>query len=158
MGEGFDQDRPRRARSSGRSDWGAVAAITSFHGIMLTGSVIIILLSFLMKADDSNQVFLPGASAAMPELCLSKMYFGIDCPGCGMTRAFIRISAGQFGIARQLNSASFVVYSFIAIQIPWHAMQLLRIRNGVGVIDSWWTIVPALAVIVTLVVCWIWRV
>lgn len=144
--------------AEGSEGWGAIAALTSFHGIMLTGSVIIILLSFLMKADDSNQVFLPGVSIAMPESCLSKMYGGIDCPGCGMTRAFIRISAGQFAKARQLNSASFVVYLFVAIQIPWHAMQLLRIRQGVGVVDSWWTIVPALAVIVTLVVCWIWRV
>lgn len=158
MAEGSEQDRLERARFSQRRDWGAVAALTSFHGIMLTGSVIIILLSFLMKADDSNQVFLPGASVAMPESCLSKMYWGIDCPGCGMTRAFIRISAGQFTKARQLNSASFIVYLFVAIQIPWHAMQLSRIRQGVGVVDSWWTIVPALAVIVTLVVCWIWRV
>jgi len=94
---------------------------------------------------------------ALPESCVTKMYLGFDCPGCGMSRAFIRISEGQFSKALQLNRASFVVYLFIAVQIPWHAMQLLRFGNGVGVVDSWWTIVPALAVIVTLVVCWIWR-
>ncbi len=145
------------ARTTDRGDWGMMALATSFHGIMLTGSAIVILLSFLMKANDSNQVFLPGVSVAMPESCLTKMYLGANCPGCGMTRAFIRISGGQFAKARRLNSASFVVYLFVAIQIPWHAMQLFRIRKGIGPVDSWWTIVPGLAVIVALVVSWFWR-
>jgi hypothetical protein len=154
MTGGLEQDRAGRAPSEGQ---GVMAAVTSFHGIMLTGSVIIMLLSFVMKTNDSNQVFLPGLSMAMPQSCVTKMYWGFDCPGCGMTRAFIRISEGQFTKARQLNAASFVVYLFVAVQIPWHAMQLLRIGRGVGVVDSWWTIVPALGVIVTLVVCWIWK-
>ena len=159
-----EQERAGRALSPGqgdppdRAEWGVKAAVTSFHRIMLTGSAIIILLSFLMKTNDSNQVFLPGVPVALPESCATKMYLGIDCPGCGMTRAFIRISAGQFKKAMQLNSASLVVYLFVAIQIPWHAMQLLRIGNGSGPVDSLWTIVPALAVIVTLVVCWFGRV
>ena len=155
MTGGQEPSRAGRARSS---SWGVMAAGTSFHGIMLTGSVIIMLLSFLMKTNDSNQVFVPGVPVAMPESCVTKMYWGFDCPGCGMTRAFIRISKGQFSKARQLNGASFVVYLFFAIQIPWHAMQLLRIGKGIGPVDSWLTIVPALGVIVTLVVCWIWRV
>ncbi len=144
--------------TSGRSGGGVMLAMTSFHGIILAGSVIIMLLSFLLKVTDSNQVMLPSTSLLMPESCLTKMYWGVDCPGCGMSRAFICISSGQFERARQFNSASFVVYLFIAIQIPWHAMQLLRIRSGVGPIDTWWTIVPALAVIAILIVCWIWRV
>jgi len=111
-----------------------------------------------MKTNDSNQVFAPGVSAAIPEMCLTKLYSGMDCPGCGMTRAFIRISSGHFAKAWQLNRASFVVYLFIAIQIPWHVMQLFRIGKGVGPVDSWLTILPALGVIVTLVVCWIWRI
>ena len=155
MADGSPQSRAGHAQ---RSDWGVMAAATSFHGIMLLGSAIIMLLSFLMTTNDSNQVFLPGVSVAMPESCVTKMYFGFDCPGCGMTRAFIRISSGQFTKALQLNSASFVVYLFFAIQIPWHAMQLFRIGKGIGPVDSWLTIVPALAMVVTLVVCWIWRV
>ncbi len=137
---------------------GMIAAVTSFHGIMLTGSGLIILLSFLMKTDDFQQVFVPGIAVAMPESCLSKMYFGVDCPGCGMTRAFIRISRGQFVKALQLNLASPAVYLFFAIQVPWHTMQLWRIGKGIGPIDSWWTIAPALLVVVTLIVGWFWKV
>jgi len=154
MADGVEQDTIGHAPPS----WEVRAAITSFHGLMLTGSAIIMLLSFLMTTNDANQVFLPGVSVAMPESCATKMYLGMDCPGCGMTRAFIRISSGEFAKARQLNSASFVVYLFFAVQIPWHLMQLLRIRRGIGVIDSWWTILPALGVITTLIVCWVWRV
>ena len=148
---------PNEAKKS-VGDWSASAAITSFHGIMLVGALIVMLLSFLMTTNEFNQVFLPGIAMAMPESCVTKMYLGFDCPGCGMTRAFIKISDGRFVEAWQLNSASFVVYLFFAIQIPWHGMQLTRIAKGKAVVDSWLTILPALAVIVTLVVCWIWRV
>ncbi len=152
------RQQPNGAEEVPHSAGGVMVAVTSFHGIILTGALIIMLLSFFLRVNDSNQVLVPGISRPIPESCLTKMYWGIDCPGCGMSRAFICISAGQFGTAQQFNSASFVVYLFIALQIPWHSMQLLRIRSGVGPVDAWWTIVPALVVIAILVVCWIWRV
>ena len=111
----------------------------------------------MMRTDDFNSVYLPGSSWPLPESCLTKQFIGMDCPGCGMTRAFIRIGHGQFAQAAQLNAASFIVYAFFVIQIPWHAMQLLRIRNGVGPLDRWWTVVPALIVIATMVGCWCWK-
>ena len=55
---------------------------------------------------------------------------GIDCPGCGMTRAFISISHGKFARAWHLNHASIVVYFFVAVQIPWHAIQIWKLRRN----------------------------
>ena len=131
--------------------------ITSFHGLLLVLCVVVVAMSMLMRTDDSSSVYLPGSSWPMPDSCLTKRYIGMDCPGCGMTRAFIQIGHGRFAQAAQLNAASFIVYAFFVIQIPWHAMQLLRIRNGDGPLDRWWTIVPALIVIAALVGCWCWK-
>lgn len=141
----------------GRRDAGRDRAAASFHGIILVVSMGIILLSFILKTNDSNLVFLPCVATPLPESCFTKLYWGMDCPGCGMTRAMIRISHGEFRSAVALNQASPIVYLFFLLQIPWHALQLLRIRNGIGAVDSWWTIVPVIMVIVTLVTCWFRR-
>lgn len=43
-------------------------------------------------------------------LCLFKSIFHFDCPGCGLTRAFLLIPQGQFRQALELNAASVVLY------------------------------------------------
>lgn len=46
--------------------------------------------------------------------CISKSQFNVDCSLCGMTRAFIEISNGNFRNAYNLNNGSLFVYlSFI---------------------------------------------
>lgn len=127
------------------------------HGIFLAMAFGVIAMSFLMTTDGRTDVFLPGFSNAMPETCTSKRILGIDCPGCGMTRAFISISHGQFNRAWELNRASFVVYAFVFVQIPWHIMQLLRIKLGKGVLNVPWVCYLPILVAVSLVINWILR-
>jgi hypothetical protein len=43
--------------------------------------------------------------------CISKSQFNVDCSLCGMTRAFIEISNGNFINAYVLNKGSLFVYS-----------------------------------------------
>lgn len=108
-------------------------------------------MSLAMKSEGPSQVFLPGMQAPMPELCSSRMLFGVDCPGCGMTRAFISISHGDFRRAWHFNPGSFFVYLLIVGQIPWQAFQLWRIRQGKLPIQSNWVyLVPAVAIIMVL--------
>lgn len=46
--------------------------------------------------------------------CISKSQFNVDCSLCGITRAFIEISNGNFRNAFNLNNGSLFVYlSFI---------------------------------------------
>ena len=96
------------------------------HVLFLGISLAILSMSFLMRSDGETQVFLPGFNSPMPSACASKVIFGIDCPGCGLTRAFISISHGEFLKAWNFNRASFIVYAFVAVQIPWHSIQLWR--------------------------------
>lgn len=43
-------------------------------------------------------------------ICISKILFNLDCPMCGMTRAFIAIEHLQFDVAFSLNPLVFIVY------------------------------------------------
>jgi hypothetical protein len=127
------------------------------HGTFFCMSLVIIALSFLMQAKGSASVFLPGASTALPEMCSSKRMLGLPCPGCGLTRSFISISHGQFARAWNFNPASFVMYLFVLVQIPWNAMQFLLIRQrGFGVTIPYVHFLPV-AVASVLILNWLIR-
>lgn len=101
-----------------------------FHWAFLGLSLIVIAISFVLRADDQRGILVPGTGNSLPAMCSSRMMFGIECPGCGMTRAFLAISQGRWSRAWELNRVSFLVYAFVLGQIPWHAVQIFRIRRG----------------------------
>lgn len=56
-------------------------------------------------------------SSPLP-LCLVKGITGLDCPGCGMTRAFLLIGHGRLGEAFAMHPASppaFVIVAGMAV-------------------------------------------
>lgn len=94
--------------------------------ILLVFCSAIILASFLMQTQGPTQVFLPGSDTPMPEICSFRRLLHIDCPGCGLTRAFISISSADLPRAWSFNPAGFLVYILIAFQIPWRSYLLFR--------------------------------
>lgn len=99
------------------------------HLIFLTLCVGVLAASVLMRAPDEEHVFLPGAEKPIPGSCMSREIMGIDCPGCGMTRAFISLGHLRFDRAWYFNPASFLMYAFLIFQVPWQAIQLYRVWN-----------------------------
>ena len=126
------------------------------HLVFLCFASSIILLSVLMSTDGKQAVFLPGFSSPLPDTCSSRRLLGVSCPGCGLTRAFICISHGQLAEAWRFNHASFVIYLFVAIQIPWHAIQIWRIQRGRAAL--YWPFIywVPMAVAIILLTNWIW--
>ena len=117
----------------------------------------VLLLSFLMRSEGEKTVFMPGFNSPMPETCSARRLFGIDCPGCGMTRAFISISAGQFQRAWNFNPASYVFYLFTAVQIPWHIIQIWRLKKNRLPIITRWAYMAPVGMVVLLTINWIWK-
>ena len=130
----------------------------TLHWIFLSIAAVILLLSFLMRSEGEKAVFFPGFQTAMPETCTSQRLFGIDCPGCGMTRAFISISSGQFVRAWNFNAASFIVYLFVAFQIPWHTIQIWRLKNRRLPLVTRWAYMAPVAMVVVMAVHWVWKI
>lgn len=103
--------------------------------ITLVGSALIIVLSFVLQTpgrERENEVYLPFFNSPLPETCATKRFLGIECPGCGMTRSFISISAGDFARAWLFNPTGFLIYGLVAFQIPYRAYQIWRLRQGKG--------------------------
>jgi hypothetical protein len=65
------------------------------------------------------------AWTAMPSVCLSRNLFGLECFGCGMTRALAAAAHGRIADAMTLNAGVVVVAPAIVIA----ALQGIRRRR-----------------------------
>lgn len=127
------------------------------HLTFFVMALIVIAMSFAMTVTGTRFVYFPGALLPVPESCTTRLFFGIDCPGCGMTRAFISISHGQFAQAWNFNPASFIAYFFVAVQLPWQLLQMHRIWQGRSAIESIWIYVLPIAMAAAMVIQWLIR-
>lgn len=127
------------------------------HNIFLFLSLAIIVCSALMTTEGDSTVRAPGWQWPLPESCMSRRIWRMDCPGCGLTRSFISMSHGEFQRAFSFNMAGPLVYLFVLVQIPWHAWQLYRIVRLRRPIESLWLYVPLYAMSGAILSQWLWR-
>jgi Protein of unknown function (DUF2752) len=114
--------RPVRLQPQGYSAWGCV--------FWMLGGLSILLLAATMSVGEMGRVYLPAISVPVPETCTTRYRFGISCPGCGMTRAFIHFAHGRFTDGLQLNPIALLVFVFVGVQIPAGMFSLWRGRNS----------------------------
>jgi Protein of unknown function (DUF2752) len=97
----------------------------------MVGGILCVSLAATMHVGDNRRVYLPGVSEPVPELCALYSRFGVDCPGCGLTRTFIHMAHGQLASAWRTNPVAIFVFLFACLQIPMGMAQvILRIRNS----------------------------
>ncbi len=130
---------------------------TLLHWIFFGIATVIILLAFGMNTGGPKEVFMPGMTVPLPESCGAKN-FGLSCPGCGLTRSFIHIAHGRFMDAWRMNPAGFLVFCFVAAQIPWQLFQIVRIRKGKREVKGFWIYLPIIVCTVGLVLQWLFRI
>ncbi len=127
------------------------------HVVFLLMSAAVLLCSVLMTSHGESTVRVPGVAFQMPETCMSRRVWGIDCPGCGLTRSFISMSHGQFGRAFSFNPAGPIVYLFVLVQIPWHLYQMFRLWKRRRPIESVWLYSGLFLISGAVLIQWLWR-
>lgn len=86
--------------------------------LWLLGSLSILSLAAIMSVGPTRRVYLPGLSVPVPETCMLHARFGLDCPGCGLTRSFIHFAHGRLLEGMRLNPAGIAIFLFVAAQVP----------------------------------------
>jgi hypothetical protein len=121
-------------------------------------SLAVVVASSLLNVNSTDAVTLPLISIQLPSLCQFRNMTSLDCPGCGLTRAFILIAHGDLAGAWRYNAAGILMFAFVTAQIPYRTAQLWRIRRGRPELN-WWRVGNwALAAATTaLVVQWVVR-
>ena len=84
-----------------------------------------ILASALLTAD-LDAVYLLGR--ALPESCLFKRTFGLECLGCGLTRSFVLMAHLEPALAFTAHRLGPLLWSAAAFQLPYRAWRLIRAR------------------------------
>jgi hypothetical protein len=101
-----------------------------YHVVILVACAAVLGLSFLLTIRAHSQVLLPFVQIPLPELCTFRRFAGLSCPGCGLTRSFISLAHADFRSAWFYNPAGLLLFPLVAVQIPFRALQIWRIRAG----------------------------
>jgi hypothetical protein len=102
------------------------AALMRRHGEMLLLACGIIALSLVLKVrgdDHAALVFLP--DWPIPASCPSQVIFGVDCPGCGLTRSFIHLAHGDWHRAFLKHRVGWLLALAVVLQVPYRLAGLL---------------------------------
>lgn len=110
-------------RQSGWFDYG-------FHGVLFAGSLAVLFLACVFRVDGPEKVIVPFYNMPLPPTCTAKTMFGIDCPGCGMTRSFVSLAHGHVLKAFTFNLGGPLLFSMMAFQLVYRPWQLWRISRG----------------------------
>ncbi len=118
---------------------------------MLCIAVAVLVLSSALRVRTDQRVELLGLSGLpAPEMCGSRLWLGIECPGCGLTRGFIRLACGDWSSAIALNRAVPLLAFAVLAQIPYRLAILLgwpparRFAKSVWANAFGWVLIVAL--------------
>ncbi len=87
----------------------------------------------------------------LPHFCLFDKVVGVQCPVCGVTRAFCKLSDGHIAEAGKLNFSVFFIVLFFVVQIPLRFFSLCKPQKRNLIISiskiSNWVVLCAIIII-----------
>jgi hypothetical protein len=102
------------------------------HWTMLAVSLLVIMLSMTLRLNPSGSV---GASwlpvSSLPPLCGSRALFGVECPGCGLTRSFVALGHGNWRESLRLHRVGWLLAAAVVLQIPYRMYSLWELNRRV---------------------------
>lgn len=131
----------RRSAVSERSSGGGriiAPPDPTFHRVLLCVAAVVLVLSCVLRIEDSDTVVMPWINHPLPNTCTYKRWFGVGCPGCGLTRSFISLAHGDLIAAWNYNPAGILLFSVALAQLPFRMIQLWRIRKGLCEMQLGW--------------------
>jgi len=100
------------------------------HWTMLHCALAVIVLSFLLRDLGGGKVaFLGIPSLTLPELCGSRLFFATECPGCGLTRSFLALAAGDLRASWHAHRVGWLIALAALLQIPYRLYALAELQT-----------------------------
>ncbi len=131
------------------------ASTRSRHISMFWIAIAVVALSFALRVRADQRVTLIGLSGLpAPEMCGSRAWFGIECPGCGLTRGFIRLASGDWSGAIALNRVAPLLAFAVLAQIPYRLTILLGLPPVRRFAESPWPNAFGWVLIIALIGNW----
>ena len=97
------------------------------HRFMLMLACTLVASAFIFRVPSQDRVELVGlAGLPMPSLCMSKSLWGIECPGCGLTRSLLCFFHGDFTGSLALHRIGWIMAVAVILQFPYRIAALVR--------------------------------
>lgn len=121
-----------------------VEARVGYQRMLLAGTVVILIACLILPAPNgAGEMRLPGFETPLPTFCMLKRDYGIDCPGCGLTRCFVSMGHGHVTSAWGYHPVGVFLFLLLVLQIPYRLYQIRRLRRGRDEFTHWsqWALV-----------------
>jgi hypothetical protein len=94
--------------------------------IILIACAVLLLAFALHELPDGRVSFRGFPQVPLPQTCASRTWFGLRCPGCGLTRSIIHLAEGNWSASWQNHRLGGLMAVVIAMQIPYRLLALRR--------------------------------
>jgi hypothetical protein len=98
---------------------------TRWHWTILAGVVLFVTSALLCDVEPDQSIGLAAVpSIKLPVVCPSRRLFGVECPGCGMTRSLTHLLHGRLGQSFATHRLGWLVFAAILFQVPYRTWRL----------------------------------
>ena len=127
------------------------------HRAMLIVAILVVVLSFALTVlPGGERVAFHGAEDyPLPHSCAARSGFGVDCPGCGLTRSFVWLAEGDVSASYASNRVGWMFAAVVLFQIPYRFLVLRH--GGRRQLGAALPLVVGISLAVLLLANWIWN-
>lgn len=94
---------------------------------MLILASVVVVSAFVFRVPSNDRVELAGLEGVpMPSMCLSKSLWGVECPGCGLSRSLLCFFQGHLANSLALHRVGWVIAIAVVLQFPYRIVALAR--------------------------------
>lgn len=98
-----------------------------YNLVMLGLAIAVVLLALAFEVrPDQRVAFAVLPRWPIPETCQSRRLFGIDCPGCGLTRSVVHLAHLRVRDSLAVHPLGWLMFLLIVLQIPYRLLALAR--------------------------------
>jgi hypothetical protein len=120
------------------------------HAWLLAASLAVLAVAIASSVDGETSVTVRGLNVPLPPTCTWNRFTGYPCAGCGLTRSFVALAAGDVPRAWHFNPAGLLLFAALMFQYPYRIGQIWRLSRGRdewqlrGTTIFWWIVLVAL--------------
>jgi hypothetical protein len=95
------------------------------HWEVLVLCGVVVVLAFLLRVRPDDRVVLSALPEhPLPPTCLSYAWFGVKCPGCGLTRSVVHLAHGNLVDSWKAHRLGWLLAATILLQFPYRCLCL----------------------------------
>jgi len=91
-----------------------------YHALLLAISAAILIAACMLQVRSDQRVSVSLVPDwPLPEVCQSKVLFGLECPGCGLTRSFVHLAHADIPASLAVHPLGWLIALFVVAQLPY---------------------------------------